>query len=509
MNEKKLTSDLVNSISASLGIPKIKCDDFLRAFFESIVNALVLDGIVKIKGLGTFKLIQVEERKSVNVQTGSDIFIPAHTKISFLPDKVLKEDINKPYAHLKTYVLNPNAPLDAPELDDEEDVVDDGVGIAPVLIKPQVEQVTNANQDSVNTTETLPSNEIKDHSAGLYDSWGLEYDSNNDANSNEVLKPVESVSNSELANGSDKDSIPVASLNVLENPAISEVLKEDKHENNSSVLTESSNQPIGSSDDAPVIVNVASESADILPNSVNNDVNDSNVTNIIEDKPEVENKPENEIKGDNPTDEQNISQEPEKAQHGKIIGVAIITFLILLGVVVYGILRIDPEFFNSWKVGQSEIIVPNDTTSLSEELSIYQRETTSDTINQQDSIPFPNTDNSEEVVEQSVKPSPYWSSEFVAYMKSNHPDVVLEDKGAAGEKVIKQGSRLTVMALDAYGDKSYWIYLYLYNTDRISNPNNINIGTKIRIPKLDATLVNGTYPQTIALANEVRREFVK
>lgn len=69
--------------------------------FELIEEALVTEKYVKVKGLGTFKLTEVESRESVNVNTGERIEIQGHTKISFTPDSSMKDLINKPFAHLK------------------------------------------------------------------------------------------------------------------------------------------------------------------------------------------------------------------------------------------------------------------------------------------------------------------------------------------------------------------------------------------------------------------------
>ena len=92
MSEKTNLQELIDKVALSTGADKRRCDGFVRALFEAIASALEVDGVAKIKGLGTFKLLTVEERKSVNVQTGEEVVIPVHTKVSFLPDKALKED---------------------------------------------------------------------------------------------------------------------------------------------------------------------------------------------------------------------------------------------------------------------------------------------------------------------------------------------------------------------------------------------------------------------------------
>ena len=75
-------------------------------FFEIIEEELLKGEQVKVKGLGVFKTVKVEERESVNVNTGERIKINGYVKISFTPDAALKETINKPFAAFETMVLS-------------------------------------------------------------------------------------------------------------------------------------------------------------------------------------------------------------------------------------------------------------------------------------------------------------------------------------------------------------------------------------------------------------------
>ena len=79
---------------------------FTTAMFDLIHDRLNEDGIVKVKGLGTFKMIRVEARESINVRTGERVLIDSHAKITFTPDAVMKELVNKPFSQFETVVLN-------------------------------------------------------------------------------------------------------------------------------------------------------------------------------------------------------------------------------------------------------------------------------------------------------------------------------------------------------------------------------------------------------------------
>ena len=79
---------------------------FTVAMFDLIHDRLNEEGIVKVKGLGTFKMIRVEARESINVRTGERVLIDSHAKITFTPDAVMKELVNKPFSQFETVVLN-------------------------------------------------------------------------------------------------------------------------------------------------------------------------------------------------------------------------------------------------------------------------------------------------------------------------------------------------------------------------------------------------------------------
>ena len=105
MSRKLLPSDFIEVIAHQQGITKKKSEAFVRAFFEVIEEGLRNDSFVKIKGFGTFKLVSVSERESVNINTGERFQISGHTKVSFIPDNNLKELVNRPFSHFETTLI--------------------------------------------------------------------------------------------------------------------------------------------------------------------------------------------------------------------------------------------------------------------------------------------------------------------------------------------------------------------------------------------------------------------
>ena len=127
MNEKITLQDLINLFSEKQGMNKKDAEVFVRTMFELIEEALATEKYVKIKGLGTFKLTEVDSRESVNVNTGERIEIQGHTKISFTPDVTMKELINKPFSHFETVVLNEGVELEDTPVETSEEIVQEEI----------------------------------------------------------------------------------------------------------------------------------------------------------------------------------------------------------------------------------------------------------------------------------------------------------------------------------------------------------------------------------------------
>ncbi len=106
MNEKITMQDIIDQVAKKHDMPRKDAEAFVRGMFELITDALDTENYVKIKGLGTFKLTEVDSRESVDVNTGERIEIQGHTKITFTPDATMKDQINKPFAHFETVILN-------------------------------------------------------------------------------------------------------------------------------------------------------------------------------------------------------------------------------------------------------------------------------------------------------------------------------------------------------------------------------------------------------------------
>ena len=98
MNNRLSITDLASLLATATSKNKRDTELFLRTLIVLVTRKLFEDKIVKVKGIGTFKLVQVEARESVRVQTGERFVIPAHYKFTFVPDKEIKDRVNKPFS---------------------------------------------------------------------------------------------------------------------------------------------------------------------------------------------------------------------------------------------------------------------------------------------------------------------------------------------------------------------------------------------------------------------------
>ena len=162
MDKKVLIQDLADGLVLRRGLPKKDADVFVRSVFEIIGEYLQTDKIVKVKGLGTFKLVTVDSRESVDVNTGERIVIKEYTKINFTPDPVLRDAVNKPFAQFETVVLYEGTDIadmermDIPDLSEDHEAEN---------ISDVNEETDEADEMVLSESEEVLSGEEKDMQA--------------------------------------------------------------------------------------------------------------------------------------------------------------------------------------------------------------------------------------------------------------------------------------------------------------------------------------------------------
>jgi nucleoid DNA-binding protein len=125
MSERLNTSDLAERLARRTRLNRSSAEKFIDAISEFVTKGIETNKSVKIIGFGIFKVMLVRERESVHIQTGERFVIPAHHKLSFIPDKEMKDSINGPFAYLEPVEVDDrsrNGKL--VDIDDEEYVVE-------------------------------------------------------------------------------------------------------------------------------------------------------------------------------------------------------------------------------------------------------------------------------------------------------------------------------------------------------------------------------------------------
>lgn len=340
MNNRLTIQDLAGLLAECTGKDRKSTELFLREFIAVISEGVCTDKIVKVKGLGTFKVILVEKRESIHVNTGERFLIPQHYKFSFLPDKDLRELVNKPFSFFETTELSDN--VDFSDIDEQE-------------------QEDEKDSDDESVEELMPEKE----------------------------------------------------------------------------------EPIA--EEEPVSVKREEPSAEP----------------VIEEQPTS-------LFGREPVRESGIQP----------------TVKYLVAAVVVVVVVFIAGFYANKRLDLSASLKNNEATT---ETAVAQA-----TIAEQtDTVAVADTSHNEVVTPDTVAAAPPPSS----------PQVLAKVK-------IEHGSRLTVIALEYYGSKVFWVYLYEYNKNRIGDPNNIPVGTEISVPSPEVYGINARDKASVAKAAALQTELL-
>ena len=121
MQQQQNLNTIVAALAKKHQISIPEAEDFVNKYFALINIGIMEDKQVKVKGLGTFKVIGVQERESVNVNTGERMVIEGHNKVTFSPDTSLKNRVNKPFQHFETIMLDNGIDINSVEKDSEDE----------------------------------------------------------------------------------------------------------------------------------------------------------------------------------------------------------------------------------------------------------------------------------------------------------------------------------------------------------------------------------------------------
>lgn len=200
MDTKLNHSDLSALLAKDNSLSQSKAELFTKTFFDIIIEGLEKDGIVKINGLGTFRMVDVASRSSVNVNTGEKFEIKGHRKLSFTPADTLKEKVNQPFAMFEPVEVNDDY---VDEDTENRETVTEEAEVEPTNEVPEIEQTTQTTKIEDESVISAPITEIENKEVD--DSISLEEEEQKEE------QPIESVGESNIA---DPESTPIVEKEI-------------------------------------------------------------------------------------------------------------------------------------------------------------------------------------------------------------------------------------------------------------------------------------------------------
>ncbi len=414
MNERLSLQDLIDLLAKKQEITKKEAEVFLRELIAVISETIESNESVKIKDFGTFKLVKVNARKSVDVNTGEAIEIAAHYKLSFTPDKLLKEAINRPFAHFESVVLEEGVSFDniekdetvnIEEADEEEDV--------------SVDEETN----EVSPTPTADSTQVEneDFMPELVSEDTTIIETQNTAPHTEEEEVEEINNREEEARQSDNEAIAPSETENISEPLTDEVSEE----------------------------------------------------RILEYKQRIE---EAKLAAkEKDLEYERLVKETRQAakRRKKFVSLGFFIFLIIAAFLIGGLYFQEiARFLTEGPTGNGNTAIvadkqnideqKTDTLAVSSDSITKAKEQDSIAISTEKTLPSENT----------IKPQTQKTEQPTA-TKGNTPLAII---------TIEPGNTLRNISLKYYGHKSFCVYIYEENKDKIKNINSIPLGTKLTIP---------------------------
>ena len=492
MNNKLTIQELATLLSVKSGKDVYETERFIREFITVVSEGLFSDKMVKVKGLGTFKIVLVEDRESIHVNTGERILIPAHYKCSFLPDNELKELVNRPFSIFETTEIGDAASFQDMEMadDSDEDDVDsdlesdaneDGEDLS--LPKSSVtESRINGILDKEMTEELADPEDLPEiHSP----EEALTVDKQPNGQIDTVDSPVSDDSPEEVSEPYNEETIE------MENPKEKDTIEVEDSINMDETLSEEI-------DESPE-ADLASEVVDTIPDSQANELtpeieSSSQIDNQDKEKEQTENREEiiraklASLSAKDPVAFVAPEAKPKKRRKHGHTATKTFFYIIVGGLLVTASVALF-FYFQSLEVRNAVPIMIESVSAIPTETPAP----TDSVFDESDSIPSNEKDSVPEVVSE---PQGTMQTEQV---KTKYMDTV----------VIQTGDRLTLISLKYYGHKIFWVYLYLANKESIPNPNSVAIGTQIHIPVPETYNIDANDEQSIRKAAALQTEILK
>lgn len=441
MNERLSLQDLIDLLAKKQEITKKEAEVFLRELITVISETIESNESVKIKDFGTFKLVKVNARKSVDVNTGEAIEIAAHYKLSFTPDKLLKEAINRPFAHFESVVLEEGVSFDNIEKDETINIeeADEEEDVSVDEERNEVSPIPTADPQQVDNEDFTPELVSEDTTI---------IETENTAPHTEEEQLEEINNREEKARQSDNEAIAPSETENIPEPITDEVSEE----------------------------------------------------RILEYKQRIE---EAKLAAkEKDLEYERLVKETRQAakRRKKFVSLGFFIFLIISAFLIGGLYFQEiARFLTEGPTGNGNTAIVADNQNIDDKKTDTLA-VSSDSIakvKEQDSIAI--VTEKTLASENSIKPQTQKTEQPTA-KKGNTPLAII---------TIEPGNTLRNISLKYYGHKSFCVYIYEENKDKIKNINSIPLGTKLTIPSPSKYGINLQDQASLDKAKAKERELFK
>lgn len=464
MNNKVTFPELVEQVAQYANTSKRMSELFLKELFATISQSLIDGESVKVKGIGTFKLTEVSPRKSVDVNTGEEIEIPGHKKLSFAPDKDMAEAINQPFMHFETEIIDDDV------TDDQLAAIDAGESTeAPAEAAP-VEEETDDTEAPAAEAPVAAEEEVVMPPV--------------------FVAPVEEPGSEEAETEAEAPVEPSEEV-PAEEDAPAEVPAQE---------------PIDEPEEA-----VSEEEAEIEEEAEPEPVTEVEPSAVAEPEDEAEDaeaegEPEAEAEGEMVSEEladERVEQEIDKRRitrrsllEGFVVGVVTTLIVTLFAYRLYLMkgyeaTPADEEPFTEH--------VATDSVAATEQ-ALAENSTEADADKQKAAEEQKKADEEKKKAEEEKKKAEEEKQ------KAEAAKPTTANVAAGTTDTIKPGTNLYRMSRKHYGSDKFWVYIYEENKAKYPNPNTIPVGAVLHIPQLEKYGAKAGDPASIAAAKKKQGE---
>src|SRR5574344_473420 len=477
MNKKITLQDIIESLIQKHSMERKDAEAFVKGMFDLIEDTLSTEKLVKIKGLGTFKLIDVDSRESINVNSGERFRIEGHSKISFIPDSTLKNIINKPFSHFDTVILN-----DGTNFEDTDVILENPSNISSDESSEDLQEESldtdNFVEESENseeiTAENIDDNEVKIEAEE--ETLPISF-ADTSAEAEEIINDDEEVDQAE---------------NVDQAEEFEQTFEEDYSEVEEQVHTEPKAKEV------EVVEEIAAT------NIINEKLTELSATEYEENETEEEKVEDNESidksnndENEEVDDDSQIEDNSKEKKYNILLYIAIILILAFAGFLYYYFnYGSSTTLDNPEPVAVDSTALKNSTDTIPDTLAVapviqdsvksIKEENLKKESSATDKKVEANTTKPEATKKtESVKVEPKVESNSVTGNSNYDENISYKISGTKTTHTLKEGETIMRVALKYYGTKKLYKYILEYNKETLGEDGNkVRIGTKVKVPEL-------------------------